>query len=178
MYKLELETMMVFNINNNHKCNWQFKEDIVVLAKNLKYEYYADMVFQFGLIKNKSWHATLYYATCEGDRGLVGFNVFETSLTDDGNNTIYNHFVLLDPSVRGQGLNLMYLDHMLGIEECRGIDRVHVDARGNDSIKYWSNLGFNFDKKYNLNRSSHTGKNKLIRLTYKHIEGHKFYKSI
>lgn len=178
MYKVEIETMMVFNINNNHKCNWQFKEDIVVLAKNLKYEYYVDMVFQFGLIRNKGWHAVLHYGECDGDKGLVGFDVFETSLTDDGNNTIYNHFVLFDPAVRGQGLNLRTLDIMLGIEECKGIDRMHVDVRGNESIKYWSNLGFKFNNNYNTKNRISTRKDKLMRLTYEHTEGHMFYKSI
>jgi len=178
MYKVEIETMIVLNINDNNELNRACKEEILALADTHKYGYYADMLFQFNILKNKSWHVVLHYGTCEGDKGLVGFNVFETSLTDDGNNTIYNHFVLLDPAVRGQGLNLKTLDIMLGIEECKGIDRMHVDVRGNESIKYWSNLGFKFNNDYNIKNRSSSRKDKLMRLTYEHTEGHTFYKSI
>jgi len=172
MYQVEITTKMILNINKKSDKNFEAKYDILRLARSLKFEYMRDMI-NFAQDTADNFHAILHYGTCNGDTGLVGFSVFETILTDDGNNTIFYHYVLLDPAIRGQGLNLKSLDYMLDIKECLGINFVLLNARGNTAVKYWMNLGFNFDK--NNQFVNKANPKEFLTLLYEHTEGHKFY---
>ena len=172
MYKVAITTKMMLNINKKNDTNLQAKLDILQLSKRLKFKYTRDVV-NFVTDTDDNHHALLHYGVCDGKRGLVGFSTFETLLTDDGNNTIFLNLVLLDESVRGQGLNRMSLDYMLDIKECRGINYVLVNVNGNTSVKYWMNLGFNFDKTNQLVDKKNP--KAFMTLMYEHTEGYKFY---